>query len=129
MDGKYKGVFHGVHLALKDNIYFANEVTTMASKIHKDFVSKDDATVATKLRDAGVIFTGKLNMHEYALGLSTTTTRTLVPSTTPGMPTVCRVAPAVDQVPPWPPTVPTTPWVLIPPVHPYPIGRLAVSSA
>lgn len=69
MAGKYKGVFHGVPLALKDNIYFANEVTTMASKIHKDFVSKDDATVATKLRDAGVIFTGKLNMHEYAWGI------------------------------------------------------------
>lgn len=66
--GNYKGVFHGVPLALKDNIYFKNEVTTMASKIHKDFVSKHDATVTERLRDAGVVFTGKLNMHEYAWG-------------------------------------------------------------
>ncbi len=67
--GNYKGVFHGVPIALKDNIYFENEVTTMASKIHKDFVSKDDATVTARLRDAGAVFTGKLNMHEYAWGV------------------------------------------------------------
>ncbi|MBI6630962.1 amidase [Pontibaca salina] len=67
--GNYKGVFHGVPIALKDNIYFENEVTTMASKIHKDFVSKDDATVTARLRDAGAVFTGKLNMHEYAWGI------------------------------------------------------------
>lgn len=67
--GDYKGVFHGVPIALKDNIYFENEVTTMASKIHKDFVSKDDATVTARLRDAGAVFTGKLNMHEYAWGI------------------------------------------------------------
>lgn len=42
----------------------------MASKIHKDFVSKYDATVVAKLRDAGAIFTGKLNMHEYALSIT-----------------------------------------------------------
>lgn len=67
--GNYKGVFHGVPIALKDNIYFENEVTTMASKIHKDFVSKDDATVTARLREAGAVFTGKLNMHEYAWGI------------------------------------------------------------
>lgn len=67
--GNYKGVFHGVPIALKDNIYFGNEVTTMASKIHTDFVSKDDATVTAKLREAGAVFTGKLNMHEYAWGI------------------------------------------------------------
>ncbi|SIR31195.1 aspartyl/glutamyl-tRNA(Asn/Gln) amidotransferase subunit A [Paracoccus thiocyanatus] len=67
--GNYKGVFHGVPLALKDNIYFKNEVTTMASKIHKDFVSEEDATVTERLRDAGAVFTGKLNMHEYAWGI------------------------------------------------------------
>lgn len=67
--GNYKGVFHGVPIALKDNIYFKNEVTTMASKIHKDFVSKDDATVTERLRNAGAVFTGKLNMHEYAWGI------------------------------------------------------------
>ncbi|WP_311946074.1 amidase [Halomonas piscis] len=67
--GNYKGVFHGVPLAVKDNIYFENEVTTMASKIHRDFVPKDDATVTSRLKEAGAIFTGKLNMHEYAWGI------------------------------------------------------------
>ncbi|GAA5090563.1 amidase [Paenalcaligenes hermetiae] len=69
MQGKYKGTFHGVPIALKDNIYFANEVTTMCSKIHRDFVSKEDATVTARLREAGAVFTGKLNMHEYAWGI------------------------------------------------------------
>lgn|SRR5690625_241076 len=69
MDGLYKGVFHGVPLALKDNIYHGGEVTTMASKIHRDFVSEHDATVVAQLRDAGAVFTGKLNMHEYAWGI------------------------------------------------------------
>ncbi|TKR54791.1 Asp-tRNA(Asn)/Glu-tRNA(Gln) amidotransferase GatCAB subunit A [Allopusillimonas ginsengisoli] len=67
--GNYKGVFHGVPIALKDNIYFGNEVTTMASKIHGNFVPENDATVTAKLRDAGAVFTGKLNMHEYAWGI------------------------------------------------------------
>ena len=67
--GRYKGTFHGVPLAVKDNLYFAGEVTTMASKIHGDFVSEHDATVVAKLREAGVVFTGKLNMHEYAWGI------------------------------------------------------------
>lgn len=62
-------MYHGIPLALKDNLYFKDKVTTMASKIHKDFSSDADATVVEKLREAGVIFTGKLSMHEYAWGL------------------------------------------------------------
>lgn len=68
--GQYKGMFHGIPLALKDNLYFKDKVTTMSSKIHKDFVSDYDATVVEKLRDAGAIFTGKLSMHEYAWGIT-----------------------------------------------------------
>jgi aspartyl-tRNA(Asn)/glutamyl-tRNA(Gln) amidotransferase subunit A len=67
--GQHRGPLHGVPMALKDNLYVAGEVTTMASKIHGNFVSKDDATVVSKLRDAGVVLTGKLNMHEYAWGI------------------------------------------------------------
>ncbi|WP_042351651.1 Asp-tRNA(Asn)/Glu-tRNA(Gln) amidotransferase GatCAB subunit A [Bacillus massiliigorillae] len=68
LSGNYRGPLHGIPMAIKDNIYFANEVTTMGSKIHKEFVSKDNATVVTKLKEAGTIFTGKLNLHEYAWG-------------------------------------------------------------
>ncbi len=40
----YGGKLHGVPLAIKDNIYFEGRITTMGSKIHKDFVSDFDAT-------------------------------------------------------------------------------------
>ena len=66
-----RGKLHGVPLAIKDNIYFADHVTTMGSKIHKDFVSDFDATTVVKLRESGAIFLGKTNMHEYALGATT----------------------------------------------------------
>ncbi|QDI90380.1 Asp-tRNA(Asn)/Glu-tRNA(Gln) amidotransferase GatCAB subunit A [Salicibibacter halophilus] len=68
--GDYKGMYHGIPMAVKDNLYFKDEVTTMASKIHRDFVSDYDATIIKKMKDAGVVFTGKLNMHEYAWGIT-----------------------------------------------------------
>ncbi len=67
--GDYRGVFHGIPLAIKDNLYVGGETTTMASKIHRDFVPAQDATVVRRLRQAGVVLTGKLNMHEYAWGI------------------------------------------------------------
>lgn len=69
--GNYRGMFHGIPMALKDNIYIKDELTTMASKIHQDFKPSHDATVVEKLRNAGAIFTGKLNLHEYAWGATT----------------------------------------------------------
>lgn len=71
MDGQYRGTYHGIPMALKDNIYIKDEVTTMSSEIHRNFVPSYDATVVERLRDAGAIFTGKLNMHEYAWGATT----------------------------------------------------------
>ena len=68
---QYKGKLHGIPLAIKDNIYFAGKITTMGSKIHKDFISDFDATTVVKLRESGAIFLGKTNMHEYALGATT----------------------------------------------------------
>lgn len=71
-NGNYKGMYHGIPMAIKDNIYIENEVSTMGSKIHKDFIPDHNATVIDKLNDAGAILTGKLNMHEYAWGVTTT---------------------------------------------------------
>lgn len=70
VNGNYRGMYHGIPMGIKDNIYFKDKVTTMSSKIHKDFVSDYDATVIKKLRNAGVIFTGKVSMHEYAWGIT-----------------------------------------------------------
>jgi aspartyl-tRNA(Asn)/glutamyl-tRNA(Gln) amidotransferase subunit A len=68
MKGHYRGALHGIPMALKDIFYVKGEVATMGSKIHKDFVADYDATVVSKLKEAGVVFTGTLNMHEYAWG-------------------------------------------------------------
>lgn len=69
--GSHRGPLHGIPMGIKDNIYFAGRVTTMGSKIHGDFVAPANATVVDRLADAGVVFLGKLNMHEYALGGTT----------------------------------------------------------
>lgn len=71
MNGNYRGIYHGIPMGIKDNIYIKGEVTTMAAKIHHDFVPSYNATVIDKLNEAGAIIIGKLNMHEYAWGATT----------------------------------------------------------
>jgi aspartyl-tRNA(Asn)/glutamyl-tRNA(Gln) amidotransferase subunit A len=72
LNGNYKGALHGIPMALKDIMYFKGERATIGSKIHGEFIPNYDATVVAKLKNEGVIFTGKLNMHEYAWGANTT---------------------------------------------------------
>lgn len=69
--GQYRGRLHGIPLGIKDNFYISGKVTTMGSKIHKDFVPSYDAGIIEKLAQSGAIFLGKMNMHEYALGGTT----------------------------------------------------------
>jgi aspartyl-tRNA(Asn)/glutamyl-tRNA(Gln) amidotransferase subunit A len=71
LKGDYRGALHGIPLALKDILYFKGEKVTMGSKIHQNFIPDFDATVVAKLKEAGTLFTGKLNMHEYAYGGTT----------------------------------------------------------
>jgi aspartyl-tRNA(Asn)/glutamyl-tRNA(Gln) amidotransferase subunit A len=68
MAGKNRGPLHGIPLGLKDNIDTAGIKTTAASAVYADRVPTEDAPVVTKLRDAGAVFLGKLNMHEFAYG-------------------------------------------------------------
>lgn len=71
MNGNYRGLLHGIPIGLKDNFYIKNKQTTMGSKIYKDFKPSTDATIVKKLRQNGVIFTGKLNLDEFAYGTKT----------------------------------------------------------
>jgi aspartyl-tRNA(Asn)/glutamyl-tRNA(Gln) amidotransferase subunit A len=71
MNGNYIGPLHGIPMALKDIFALKGQVSTMGSKIHKDYVADYDATVVAKLKQAGAVMTGTLNMHEYAWGGTT----------------------------------------------------------
>ena len=66
--GNYLGPLHGIPVAIKDQIHSKGVRTTDASKIRTDFVPMEDATVLSKLKAAGAILLGKLNMSEFALG-------------------------------------------------------------
>jgi aspartyl-tRNA(Asn)/glutamyl-tRNA(Gln) amidotransferase subunit A len=66
--GKWRGVLHGIPVALKDNIDTRATRTTAASELFKDRVPTEDADVVRRLRNAGAILVGKLNLHEFAYG-------------------------------------------------------------
>ena len=66
--GRYRGPMHGIPLAVKDQVYTKGILTTGGSTILKNFVPNEDATVITKLNEAGAVLMGKLNMSEFAMG-------------------------------------------------------------
>ncbi|HZK48610.1 MAG TPA: Asp-tRNA(Asn)/Glu-tRNA(Gln) amidotransferase subunit GatA [Thermoleophilia bacterium] len=63
--------WEGVPIALKDLLCVKGLETTCASRILKGYRPPYDATVVAKLRAAGLVFLGKLNMDEFAMGSST----------------------------------------------------------
>jgi aspartyl-tRNA(Asn)/glutamyl-tRNA(Gln) amidotransferase subunit A len=60
----------GIPVALKDLIHVAGVPTTCGSKHFAEYVPEDDAAVFERLRTAGTILLGKLNLHEVALGVT-----------------------------------------------------------
>jgi aspartyl-tRNA(Asn)/glutamyl-tRNA(Gln) amidotransferase subunit A len=65
---KWRGPLHGIPVALKDNIDTAGIRTTAASAVFADRIPAQDAEVVRRLRAAGSVILGKLNMHEFAFG-------------------------------------------------------------
>src|SRR5918996_5145546 len=66
--GRRRGPLHGIPIGLKDLCATKGIRTTSGSKILRDYVPTENATVATRLAEAGTILLGKLHMNEFAYG-------------------------------------------------------------
>ena len=66
--GNSRGALHGVPLAHKDMYYDAGKVVTCGSHIRRDFVATTTSTALQRLKDAGTIRLGSLQMVEFAYG-------------------------------------------------------------
>ena len=68
---KSRGRLHGIPVLLKDNYDTFDMPTTAASLSLATSVPPDDAYLVRRLREAGAVFIGKTNMHEFARGITT----------------------------------------------------------
>ena len=66
--GNARGALHGVPLAHKDMYYDAGRIVTCGSKIRRDFVATSTSTALQRLKDAGTVRLGSLQMVEFAYG-------------------------------------------------------------
>ncbi len=67
-NGHYRGPLHGVPIALKDIFATRGQRVTNGSRLYADTVCDHDATVVARLREAGAIFMGSLNLYQFACG-------------------------------------------------------------
>lgn len=71
IDANDSSLLVGIPLAIKDNILIEGHIASAASKMLANYRATYDATVITKLKDAGALFLGRTNMDEFAMGSST----------------------------------------------------------
>ncbi|MET4800629.1 amidase [Bradyrhizobium sp. LB11.1] len=64
--GRYRGPLHGVPIALKDLIWTKGVPTAAGTTLHRDFRPREDATVVRRLKDAGAVMLGKVQLSEGA---------------------------------------------------------------
>ncbi len=69
--GSKVGACFGMPISIKDNMCIKDNKTTCASKMLENFVAPYDATVITKLKEQDAVFIGKVNLDEFAMGLTT----------------------------------------------------------
>jgi len=69
--GKMLSPYDGIPIGIKDNMAVTGQPNGCASKILESFISPYDSTVVEKLKAAGLICFGRLNMDEFAMGSST----------------------------------------------------------
>ncbi|HZP60414.1 MAG TPA: Asp-tRNA(Asn)/Glu-tRNA(Gln) amidotransferase subunit GatA [Opitutaceae bacterium] len=69
--GQARGPLDGIPIGMKDVISVAGQPLTASSKMLANFVSPYDATVTRRLKEAGAICWGRLNLDEFAMGSST----------------------------------------------------------